>query len=165
MRLAVLVLAVSSLGFLTACERTTPLSASSRHVEGTTGAPPSFAQFQDVPVPPGAKMDLDRSLVLGDREAWIGRLMMAVGMTQSLAYDFYFSEMPRFGWSTVTTVRGETAVLTYTRGSRVATIQIWPRTITGAMISMTISPAGKTAPPPLTTYVPPNEGVTTNPIR
>jgi len=92
--------------------------------------------------------------------------MMAVGMTQSLAYDFYFSEMPRFGWSTVTTVRGETSVLTYTRGPRVATIQIWPRTITGAMVSMTVSPAGKTASPPITSYLPvPDGAVTVNPIR
>jgi hypothetical protein len=109
-------------------------------------------------------MDLDRSLVLGDREAWIGRLMMAVGLTQSLAYDFYFSEMPRFGWSTVTTVRGETSVLTYTRGERVATIQIWPRTIAGAMVSMTVSPAGKPNRPAMA-MPSTGSGVVTNTIR
>jgi hypothetical protein len=140
-RAAGLVMILGSLA-MTGCDRTAPLAASHKATESGVVGEPSFAQFSDVPVPAGAKMDLDRSLVLGDREAWIGRLVMAVGMNQDRAYDFYFGEMPRFGWLPVTTVRSETSVLTYTRGTRVATVQIQGRPITGARIWMTISPKG-----------------------
>ncbi len=127
---------------LVACERTTQLTESSRPSETGVMAEPSFAQFNDVPVPAGAEMDLERSLVLGEKDAWIGRLVMALRMNAGKAYDFYFGEMPRFGWSAITTVRAETSVLTYARGQRVATIQIKSRTLIGSIVSLTISPKG-----------------------
>ena len=132
---------------LTACGATTPITASSR-ADSTGGAgEPSFTQFTDIPVPSGAIMDLERSLVLGDRESWIGRIVLSISDNASRAYDFYFDEMPKFGWSPVTTVRAGTSVLTYTRGERVATIQIAPRTIGGATVSVTVSPRGRPSPP------------------
>ncbi len=104
---------------------------------------PAFAQYSDIPVPAGAKMDLERSLVLGDAEAWIGRLAMTTSDAAGALYDFYFREMPRFNWTPVTSVRAETSVLTYTRAARVATIQITGRTMGGAKVSVTVSPHGK----------------------
>lgn len=150
---------------LTGCDKTAPLAASHKPSESGIIGQPSFAQFSDVPVPAGAKMDLDRSLVLGDREAWIGRLVMAVGMNQDRAYDFYFGEMPRFGWQPVTTVRSETSVLTYIRGARVATVQIQGRTIAGARIWMTISPRGALTDSAGANLYAPARSVTSMPIR
>ncbi len=151
-------LLIAGCAFLVAgCETTTPLSASSRTDSQGTVSEPSFAQFSDVPVPAGAKMDLERSLVLGERDAWIGRLVMTVSADASHAYDFYFSEMPRFSWSPVTTVRAGTSVLTYSRGNRIATIQISGRTLGGSDISMTVSPKG--------VPVGPSSGVVSAPLR
>jgi hypothetical protein len=126
---------------LTGCENTTPLSAS-RSADSTGVSEASFAQFSDVPIPAGATMDLERSLVLGERDTWIGRLVMTVGNSSGKAYDFFFAEMPRFNWVPVTTVRAETSVLSYTRGERVATIQIKKRTLGGSNISLIVSPKG-----------------------
>lgn len=124
---------------LGACGNTAPLTASTSPADsGSIEA--SFTQFSDVPIPAGAKMDLERSLVLGERDRWIGRLVMGVSMNAGAVYDFYFAEMPRFGWTPITTVRAGTSVLTYTRGVRVATIQIERRTLGGAYISMIVSP-------------------------
>lgn len=130
--------------FLGACSNTAPLTASTSPAEsGSIEA--SFAQFSDVPIPAGAKMDLERSLVLGERDSWIGRLVMGISMNAGAVYDFYFAEMPRFGWTSITTVRAGTSVLTYTRGTRVATIQIERGTLSGAYISMIVSP-GRSQP-------------------
>jgi len=141
-------LLLAALAAATGCERTTPLTASSRPAEGGAQPGPGFAQFSDIPVPAGASMDVERSLVLGERESWIGRIVMTVGLSADRSYDFFFNEMPRFDWSPVTTVRAETSVLTYTRGERVATIQVQGRTIGGAHVSVTVSPKGRPAPPP-----------------
>jgi hypothetical protein len=146
----VLLLTAAGAIALAGCERTTPLTASSRPAEQGVQAGPGFAQFSDIPVPAGAQMDLERSLVLGEREGWIGRVVMTTSQSADRAYDFFFNEMPRFDWSPITTVRAETSVLTYTRGDRVATIQIQGRTIGGANVSVIVSPKGRPPPPPAT---------------
>lgn len=105
-----------------------------------------FAQFPDIAVPGGAKMDVERSLVLGARDDWIGRLSMDTSGNSSQTYDFFIREMPKFGWEEITTVRSEVSVLTYSRSGRVATIQIRNRTLGGASVDITVSPRGKPLP-------------------
>ncbi len=102
-----------------------------------------FAQFSDIAVPPGAKMDVDRTLVLGARDAWIGRLAFTIGMAPTAAYDFVIREMPKFGWSEITSVRSGSSVITYSRGDRIATVQIDARTLGGSQVHMTVSPRGR----------------------
>lgn len=102
-----------------------------------------FAQFPDIAVPAGAKMDVERSLVLGARDDWIGRLSMNTTGSTSESYDFFLREMPKFGWQEITTVRSEVSVLTYSRSGRVATIQISRKTLGGSAIDITVSPRGR----------------------
>ena len=102
-----------------------------------------FAQFPDIAVPSGAKMDVERSLILGARDAWIGRLSMNVSSSSSDSYDFFLREMPKFGWQAFTSVRSEVSVLTYSRRGRVATIQIRPKTLGGSAVDITVSPRGR----------------------
>mgnify|MGYP004107785631 CR=1 FL=1 len=90
-------------------------------------------------------MDVERTIVLGNKEAWIGRVVYTTELDPSRAYDFVFTEMPRFGWSAVSTVRAATSVLTYTRSGRAATIQIKSKALGGASVSMTVSPQGSNA--------------------
>jgi len=139
---ALLMLAALGIG---ACDKTARLTESTRPSQSGIIGEPNFTQFNDIPVPAGADMDLERSLVLGEQNAWVGRLVMVVGTNPGKTFDFYFGEMPRFGWFPVTTVRAETSVLTYARADRIATIQVEGRTITGSIVSMTISPKGQLA--------------------
>lgn len=92
-------------------------------------------------------MDVERSLVLGARDDWIGRLSMDASGNSSESYDFFLREMPKFGWQEITSVRSEVSVLTYSRSGRVATIQIRNRTLGGSVIDITVSPRGKPSPP------------------
>ena len=106
-----------------------------------------FAQFPDIPIPAGAKMDTGRSLVLGSRSAWIGRLAIRIGQSSSSIYDFYIQEMDRFGLRKISSVRSEVSVLTYQQTDRIATIQIWNASLGGAKIDITVSPKGKKPEP------------------
>ncbi|NQV55385.1 MAG: hypothetical protein HQ503_05960 [Rhodospirillales bacterium] len=125
-----------------------PASASA---EGDDGKPaqPSFSQFQDIPIPAGAKMNTDRSLILGARDAWIGRLVIITGFNVASAFDFFKQRASEYGWQEVTSVRSSISVLTYTRSERVLTIQIQSRRIGGSEIDMTVSPRGRSGPPPV----------------
>ena len=115
--------------------------------DGANGTSPSFAQFNDIPIPEKATMDLKSTLLLGGSSAWIGRLVFAAPYTLNGMFDFYMSEMPKFGWKEVTVVRSKVSVLSFTNSDRVATIQLEPEMVNGTVVSFTVSPMskGKTA--------------------
>ena len=100
-----------------------------------------FAQFDDIPIPVDAEMDLGQTLILGDAEGWIGRLSLDVGYGMTDMYAFYEQEMPRFGWEQVTTVRARISTMTYQRGPRIATITLQPTLTKGTLVDFTVAPA------------------------
>ncbi len=139
--------AILALLTITACQNRATHDASAEPDGAGANAEQNFVQFPDIPIPSGATMDLDRSLVLGARDAWIGRLAMHVGDGQGKLYDFYSREMARYGWREITSVRSDVSVLTYSRGDRVATVQIRNRTLRGTYVDVTISPRRQGTPP------------------
>ena len=120
-----------------------PVSTSGTSTGNSPRTAVGFAQFPDLAVPAGAKMDVERSLVLGARDNWIGRLSINSSGSTSDAYDFFLREMPKFGWQEITSVRSEVSILTYSRSNRVATIQIRSKTLGGAAVDITVSPQGR----------------------
>ena len=98
-----------------------------------------FSRFNDIPVPEKAVMDLKQSLVLGTQDAWIGRLVFSAPYTQNGMFDFYLTEMPKFGWKEITVVRAKTCVLSFSRDNRIATIQL-DSDFNGVVVTFTASP-------------------------
>ena len=105
----------------------------------------TFAQFQDIPIPSGVKMNMDRTLILGENENWIGRLVIDSQSPQASLFDFFKHRTTQFGWQEITSVRSSTSVLAYSKGNRVMTIQIQSQPILGTQISITMSPRGTPA--------------------
>ena len=139
-------LLLAALWFLAACADTAEMTPSSKSPAGEAQEP-SFAQFTDIPIPAAAKLDLDKTLILGTREAWVGRLAITTSASATELYDFYHREMPRFGWSVLTLLRGATSVLSYARANRIATVQITGSTLGGARVDLTVSPREPTKAP------------------
>lgn len=123
------------------------LAPSSRADVANLPSDGGFGRFTDIPVPKGADMDADRSLVLGSREAWVGRLVLHVTDTPATMYDFYARQMPGFGWRPITSLRGEVSTLTFQRGDRVATVELQSRTLWGSEVRLTMSPQHGDAQP------------------
>jgi len=107
---------------------------------------PAFSNFRDIPIPAGAQMITDRSLILGVRDAWIGRLVLKTNFNVAAAFDFFKQRTKEFGWQEITSVRSAVSILSYTRGERVLTIQIQNRSLGGAEVDLTISPRGNKQP-------------------
>ncbi|NQW10200.1 MAG: hypothetical protein HQ481_10025 [Alphaproteobacteria bacterium] len=111
---------------------------------GGGDAPAStFSQFNDIPIPTDAELDLDQSLILGTEDGWIGRVSLDVGYGMTDMYSFYEREMPKFGWEQLTTVRAKISTMTYRRGSRVATITLQSTLTSGTYIDFTVAPANR----------------------
>ena len=131
--------------------------APSAAIEGQEGQPnqPAFSDFQDIPIPRGAQMDTDRSLIFGERDAWIGRLVLKTGFNAAATFNFFKQRTAEFGWREIASVRSAVSVLTYTRGNRVLTIQIQRRALGGADVDLTVSPGGGNQPPVIAAPVAP----------
>ena len=123
---------------LGACSRGTALPASA--AAGSSDAPANIQLVTDIPIPTGATMDTDRSLILSDRDRWTGRVVMTLGHSADEVTGFYQAQMPNFGWQPVMSITAETSVLTYLRGDRAATVQIERRTVYGSRVSVTVAP-------------------------
>lgn len=107
----------------------------------------SFARFPDLPLPSEAEINLDRTLVFGGDDAWIGRLVISAPGDPNDLFDFFKQKLGGYGWQEITSVRAAVSVLTYTRQQRVATIQIQGRTLRGSEVTITVSPLGAQATP------------------
>ncbi|OAN50257.1 hypothetical protein A6A04_02315 [Paramagnetospirillum marisnigri] len=122
---------------LAGCSRGTNLPPTS----GTASDQPvNFQLVTDIPIPAGATMDNDRSLILSDRDRWTGRVVMTLSNSANEVTAFYQSQMPNFGWQPMMSVTAETSVLTYLRGDRAATVQVERRTVYGTTVSVTVAP-------------------------
>ena len=131
-------LAVAAVLAVAGCSRGTTLPANSAAPAGDQ--PVNFQLVTDIPIPAGATMDNDRSLILSDRDRWTGRVVMTLAKSANEVTAFYQSQMPNFGWQPMMSVTSETSVLTYLRGDRAATVQIERRTVYGTTILVTVAP-------------------------
>lgn len=103
-----------------------------------------FARFSDIPMPPKNSIDLDRTIVFGTERDWIGRIALSSSLNVSDTYDFYKREMPRFGWTELTSVRSATSVLSYQMDNRIATIQVSGQRFGGSTIEFWMNPRAGT---------------------
>lgn len=115
-----------------------PTSGDSKN--GSPTPPPAFSQFSDVPVPANARMDLDKTIILGAEDGWIGRLALSTSYPLTEMYSFYEREMPNFGWERITVVRSSVTTMTYSRGGRIATITLQPSGSSSSTVDFTVSP-------------------------
>jgi len=131
-----------------ACNQTTPMVVTSNTSgsKSQTPAASAFNQFPDIPVPAGAEMNVDKTLVFGS-EPWFGQLALGTSSNPGVIFDFFRNNLPEHKWQEVTSVRAPTSILTYMREDRVLAIAIQGSTLSGSDITITVSPRGATKAP------------------
>lgn len=98
-----------------------------------------FQLLTDIPIPSGATMDNERSLILGDRDRWTGRVVMKVWKSAAESTSFYQQQMPAFGWEPIMAATSGISVMSYVRGDRAATVQV-ENSMWGALVLVTVGP-------------------------
>lgn len=104
------------------------------------------SQFNDMPIPEGANMNVEKTVVVGS-EIWFGQLSLDTNHSANSMFDFYERELDSYGWRKLTSVRASTSILSYERQARMLTIAIQPGRILGSTITITVSPKEKSAAP------------------
>lgn len=134
-------LALSTLILVTGC---TQSAISSHQTDGTItqdGKQKELTAFEDIPANSDTKLDPDASIIISEGDDWMGRLVLNNDMTPFATFDYYRQHMPELGWNLVASVKSQNAVLTYMKGTRVATLQISGSKFGDSRITITVSPA------------------------
>jgi len=128
---------------LSACSQTANILSTEPSGNNTQGAQKlsSFTQFPDIPIPGGAKLIVDKTLVFGTKP-WYGQLTIQSPGNPATMFDFYRNELPNYQWQEITSVRAPISILTYTRDERVLAISIRGETLGGTELTLTASPKG-----------------------
>ena len=81
--------------------------------EGDPGTELNFAQFDDVPIPMKSELIKDDSIIISNKDGWLGRLVFETGKNQLEAFDFFRNELPKFGWKKLSEIRSDSSLLNY----------------------------------------------------
>lgn len=101
----------------------------------------------DFPLPPGAKVRPQDTLVMGTGNRWTGRIGMEVAGDAQNAFTYFRDNLPRAGWALNSSSFSKLSVLTFNKADRVATVQIQASTFGGNQVSITVTPAVRPSAP------------------
>jgi len=141
--------AISTVLALAACTETASLQGGglSQNTSASGASGPATASiFPDIPIPEGAKMIVDKTLVVGTNN-WFGQLALETSSNPVAMFDYYRNRLPQFGWQEITSVRAPVSVLTFDREDRILQMQIASSTLRGSEITITVSPRGTPSGP------------------
>ena len=141
----VLVATIFATGFLAGCS-SSPTLATTSTVENLE--PGKFQPLTDIPIPSGAKLDTEPSLILGPPDHWIGRAVLKIGTPANDTTVFFQNQMPGFGWELITVVQGKVSSLTFSKADRIASITIESATLSGSIATIIMSPRQPKQEPP-----------------
>ena len=141
-------LPVAAMLILAGCAQTAVIAPSGGAIASKDGKGKQVStRFSDLPVPRGAKMNVDKTVVVGTK-TWFGQLTLDTSHGADAMFNFYSRQLPNYGWRRIASIRAPTSILTYERHNRVLYIAIRPSRIRGSEITITVSPKEETLPPP-----------------
>lgn len=95
----------------------------------------------DVPLPPGSAIKQQDTLVMSAASTWLGRISLSVSGEPQAVFTFFKDGMPASGWTLTSSSFSKTSLLTFTKGERVANIQMQGSNFGGNEVLITVAPA------------------------
>ena len=95
----------------------------------------------DVPLPPGSVIKQQDTLVMSAASTWLGRVSLSVSGEPQAVFTYFKEGMPASGWALISSSFSKTSLLTFTKGERVANIQMQVTSFGGNDVLITVAPA------------------------
>ena len=93
--------------FFSACAGGDRISKNKSLDEASTN---TLTRIADIPFPQGTKLDLNKSLILGEGKTWSGQLFISIPEKKAGVYNYFVNNLEKFDWKEQTTIRGETSI-------------------------------------------------------
>lgn len=96
----------------------------------------------DIPLPNGAKILNENSIIIGRGVGWVGKVRLAGLQNSNDIYGFFLTDLPKAGWTIQSSTKSKTSIIFATKGERTCTIEISEGSFTGpkSLISIISSP-------------------------
>lgn len=104
----------------------------------------------EMPLPLGAKINNDASLILGSGENWTGRVVLSVPLGTAEVFNHIREQFQTSGWVLLSSVKAKHSILVLTRQERTVTMEIMDGSVMGnsSQIIMSVAPRNNTPPLP-----------------
>ena len=101
----------------------------------------TLTRINDIPFPEGTKVDLSKSLILGEGQSWSGQLLASIPEKKTAVFNYYVQNLNKFDWKEQTTIRGETSILNFLgENNRVAIITIKEAKFNTSEVLISVTP-------------------------
>ena len=124
--------------FVTVACSSTPISSDSTVTEAT-----AKQLSGDVPLPPGSVIKQQDTLVMSTANTWLGRISLSVSGEPQAVFTYFKDGLPASGWTLTSSSFSKTSLLTFTKGERVANIQMQGTSFGGNDVLITVAPAAR----------------------
>jgi hypothetical protein len=101
----------------------------------------------DVPLPQGAVIKQQDTLVMGAGASWTGRLSLVISGEPQTVFAYFRDSMPGAGWTLTSSSFSKLSLLTFSKAERVATVQMQGSNFGGNEVLITVTPAVRAAAP------------------
>lgn len=123
---------------------TTPLT----NADGDTFQDMQTKLLGDMPMPGGATIIHDKSLILGSGDTWAGRVAINTVQNSTETFTFYREQFQKAGWTLVSSTKTKNSILVFIKKDRTATIEIEDGSIMGKTgVMLTVAPRSTVSPP------------------
>lgn len=110
-------------------------------VTGDVGASGDLATVVGrLPLPDGAKVRMEQSMVVAPGEQWIGQIHIEIQQNRTAAYAFFMKRLPQVGWLHRSGVLGERSMLHFSGRERMLSVEINPGSWGGSLVILTAIP-------------------------
>lgn len=99
----------------------------------------------DVPLPPGAVIRQQDTLIMGTGNHWTGRINLTISGEPQVVFTYFRDSLPGAGWTMTSSSFSKLSLLTFTKGERVANVQMQSTGFGGNEVLITVAPATKPA--------------------
>lgn len=100
----------------------------------------------DMPLPKGARIDNNQSLILGSGSNWTGRIVLVTPEGPTSVFSFFRDQFPAAGWTGVSSIKAKTSVLVFIKLERTVTVELTDAggLSNGTSVFLTAAPKGGT---------------------
>lgn len=100
----------------------------------------------DMPVPNGAQIQNENTLIIGKGVGWVGRANLSAMQSSNEVYSFFLAEFPKAGWSVISATKSKTSIMVATKDDRTCTVEVSDGPFTGPKTVISITSSPKNAP-------------------
>ena len=99
-----------------------------------------LSQITDIPIPEDSIIDLEKTLIVGEKSDWMGRVSLISKKKVDDIYNFFLNEMIKFSYEKKSSTKSDTSTLIFENNKKVIFIKISELNLRKTYIEITATP-------------------------